>query len=279
VLKTDVPSSEFSQNYCRLTPQTISFAPAADRTLAQPLSFTQFATATSGLPVAFTGLSPAVCTVDAGGVVTIITTGSCMIRLDQPGNATFGPAMPVFVSFNVSKAPQTIAPVWPADIAFGSGPVTFTLSASSGLPVSLSSTTPAVCTVSGTTVTAVSVGICALVATQAGNTTYSAAPDLPISFSVTPGAQTITFPQPGPVNVTRGAQLSATASSGLTVTFSGGTPGVCAIGSDGLVTPLGVGECTVTANQPGNANYAAAPPVSRTFSVRQQVFLPFVRKG
>jgi beta-lactam-binding protein with PASTA domain len=33
------------------------------------------------------------------------------------------------------------------------------------------------------------------------------------------------------------------------------------------VHPTGAGSCTVTASQPGDANYNAAPDVSRTFSI------------
>jgi hypothetical protein len=38
--------------------------------------------------------------------------------------------------------------------------------------------------------------------------------------------------------------------------------------SDGTSLHItGAGSCTVTASQPGDANYNAAPPVSRTFAV------------
>jgi hypothetical protein len=278
VLKTTTPSSEFSQNYCRLTPQSIDHAPAGDRTLAQPLSFTQYATATSGLPVSFVGFTPGICTVTAAGIVTISGVGLCGVRLEQAGDATYGPATPVVVTFNVTKAPQTIAPIWPGDIRFGSGPVTYALNASSNLPVTLASTTPAVCTVSGLVVTPVAVGLCSLVASQAGDATYSAAPDLAFNVAVVPGSQTISFAQPGDVGRNASPTVVASASSGLPVSFSGGTPGVCAVAPNGRVTPLGIGVCSVTATQPGNANYAAAPSVTRSFTIRFVTLLPLMRK-
>jgi hypothetical protein len=58
--------------------------------------------------------------------------------------------------------------------------------------------------------------------------------------------------------------VSATASSGLEVSFAAG--GNCAV-SGATVHLTGAGSCTVTASQPGDANYNAAPDVSRTFSI------------
>jgi len=50
--------------------------------------------------------------------------------------------------------------------------------------------------------------------------------------------------------------LTATDNSGLTpITFSGGTTGVCTVDSGGLVTLQGIGTCTVTATEAGNADY------------------------
>ncbi|RKS69224.1 CshA-type fibril repeat protein [Motilibacter peucedani] len=54
-------------------------------------------------------------------------------------------------------------------------PVTLTATASSGLPVTYASSTPAVCTVSGATLTVVAQGTCSLLARQAGDSTYVAA--------------------------------------------------------------------------------------------------------
>ncbi len=275
VLKTTVPSSEFSQTYCRLTPQAIAFAALPDRTLAEPLAFTVYATATSGLPVAFASLTPAVCTVTVGGAVSILGVGECAIDADQPGNATFGAAGTITRRFGVTKANQSIDFPAPADRPFGSAAFAPPVSATSGLAIALASTTPGVCTVNGATVTLLHAGVCSLIANQPGNAAYNAAMPIVHSFDVTEGTQTVTFAQPADVLViARGVTLSASASSGLAVTFGGGTPGVCGIDSTGRVTVLGPGNCAVTAAQAGNGDYAAAPPVARTFAVRRAVLLP-----
>ena len=63
--------------------------------------------------------------------------------------------------------------------------------------------------------------------------------------------------------------VSATASSGLMVSFNSQTTSVCTVsGANGAtVTPLAVGTCTIQATQAGNTTYAAAAPVSQSFQV------------
>lgn len=80
-------------------------------------------------------------------------------------------------------------------------------------------------------------------------------------------AQSITFPQPG--NVPTGWQFFhfASASSGLPVTVTTATPSVCTISGDEVLLGSVAGTCTLTANQPGDANYFAAAPVTVSFTV------------
>jgi len=80
-------------------------------------------------------------------------------------------------------SPQTISfpaqsPASHSFVAGGSFPVNPLASASSGLPVTYTSSTPGVCTVSGSTVTMVAAGTCTLVANQAGNANWLAAPQV-----------------------------------------------------------------------------------------------------
>ena len=80
-------------------------------------------------------------------------------------------------------------------------------------------------------------------------------------------AQTITMPGFGPWLLVDGPRpLSAQASSGLPVSFA--ATGVCTVSGDELVFS-GTGQCEVTASQPGDATYAAAPDQVRSFAVRQ----------
>jgi hypothetical protein len=157
----------------------------------------------------------------------------------------------------------------PGNQTLGTAPATLSASASSALAVSLASTTTGVCTVSGTTLTLVAPGTCSLTATQAGNNIYAAAPPVTVSFSVAaaPVAQTITFPSPGAQTVgTAPPALSATASSGLAVSYASNTPSICTVSGTAL-TLLAGGTCTLVASQPGNATYGAAAAVIDSFQV------------
>jgi hypothetical protein len=79
-------------------------------------------------------------------------------------------------------------------------------------------------------------------------------------------AQTITFANPGLQTVGTPLALAATASSGLTISFASTTTGVCTVAGT-TATFIAAGTCTIQATQPGNSTYAAAAPVSQSFTV------------
>src|SRR5262249_31524980 len=133
-------------------------------------------------------------------------------------------------SFTVAKAAQTITLAALAGKTYGNPPFTVSATASSGLAVTFSSTTTTVCTVSGSTVTIVTGGTCSVKASQAGDVRYLAATAVTQSFTVAKASQTITFG--ALANQTYGVApftVSATASSGLAVTFTSTTTTVCTV--------------------------------------------------
>ena len=232
------------------------------------------ASASSGLPVTPTTLTATVCSVgkDMGGpIVTALTMGTCTVEATQAGNGSYAAATPVDRSFTVTGKSQSIAFAALSSQTLGTAPFTIGATASSGLTVSFASTTPAVCTVSGSSVSLVAVGTCNIQATQAGDgVTYAAAPPVNQSFTVTAAAltaQTIAF---GALpNQTLGAApftIGATATSNLPVSFVSLTPAVCAVNGT-QVTLLAAGTCTIQANQGGNGSYAGAPAVQQSFTV------------
>lgn len=81
-----------------------------------------------------------------------------------------------------------------------------------------------------------------------------------------PACQTITFAQPANTTVGSSAALSASASSGLAVTFSADTPSICSV-SGAAATGVAAGTCTVRAKQAGNAQWQAAADVTRSLTV------------
>jgi uncharacterized repeat protein (TIGR01451 family) len=201
-------------------------------------------------------------------VTSATTAGSCG-TYSNTASLTAMDASPVQVTaFTIVQCSQTINFGPLSDWAYGTRPFAITATASSDLPVSLTTLTPSVCSVSGIVVTLLSGGTCTIQATQAGNWSYLPAAPVNQSFSVTPERQTIVF-QPlqdqafgTPVN------LSATTSSGLTVSFNSLTTPVCTV-SGSTVTLVALGTCTIQASQPGNASWAAAAAVNQSFSVMQ----------
>ncbi|MCU0494071.1 MAG: NHL repeat-containing protein, partial [Chloroflexaceae bacterium] len=208
--------------------------------------------------------------------------GPSALALDGAGRLWVADALNSRV-LRFDKSPQTITFDSLANKALGDAPFALNATASSGLPVTFTSTTPAVCTVSGSTVTLVAVGTCIISASQAGDPDFSAV-SVSQSFTVARTPQTITF---GPLaNKTLGDApfaLNATASSGLPVVFTSATPTVCTV-SGSTVTLVAVGTCTINADQAGNANVAAAPQVRQSFTVGQaapavvNVYLPLVQR-
>jgi hypothetical protein len=253
-----------------LANQSITFGALAARTTLQS-PFTVSATASSGLPVSFATTTPSVCTASGadGSLITLVGAGTCTVEARQPGNDVFGPAAVVLRNFNVIKADQTITFGPLADRTALESPLIVGATASSGLTVAFSTTTPSVCTAGGTdgaTITLVAFGTCTVAADQAGNEIYFAAVRVAHSFVVTKADQTITFGPLADAGLGAPITVGATASSGLAVSFSTTTPSVCAAAGT-TISLLGVGTCTVAADQPGDGVYNAAPTVVQSFGV------------
>ena len=245
----------------------ITFTAPADTALnAGPVSLG--ATASSGLTVTYSSNSTGVCTV-AGASVTLVSVGLCSISADQAGNASYVAAATVTRTFNVTQIGNVITFTAPADTALNAGPVSLGATASSGLTATYSSNSTGVCTVAGASVTLVSVGLCSISADQAGNASYVAAATVTRTFDVTQIGNVITFTAPADTALNAGpVSLGATASSGLTVTYSSNSTGVCTV-AGASVTLVSVGLCSISADQAGNASYVAAATVTRTFNVTQ----------
>jgi mono/diheme cytochrome c family protein len=170
-------------------------------------------------------------------------------------------------------ANQTISFASPGSQTLGATPAALTASASSGLAVTITSSTPTVCSVNVATLGLLAVGTCTLTVSQLGNASYAAA--TPVSFSIavaaaagpTKTAQSIAFASPGNLMLASPAPvLVATATSKLSVSFASATPSVCAV-SGVTLTLRRAGTCSVVANQPGDATYAGATTVSTSFYV------------
>lgn len=185
---------------------------------------------------------------------------------------TAGSAATAGATLTVSKATQTITVTSPAPASAEVGGPTYTPSAtaSSGLAVAITIDPSAgtVCSVAGGTVTFQNVGTCVVNFNQAGDSAIQAAPQEQQSFAVGQGTNVITFPPlPDTQFGTTPPTPAATASSGLTISYTSATTGICTVTSGGTISFVAGGTCTITASQAGNPNYAAATPVSQSFAV------------
>jgi uncharacterized protein (TIGR03437 family) len=247
------PLALSAYNFCQ-SPQTITLAPVSNMTFgATPFALT--AIASSGLPVTFRSDTPGVCAV-SGVTVTIVTAGACTITADQLGNVNFFPAQSVTDGFVVSKAPQTITFGSLSNQVSGAPPFALTAVASSGLPVTFSSTTSTVCTITGVTVTLLSAGTCTVAANQSGNANYFAATSVTQSFTFSPGVQPLTL-QCAP---TTGPTQSGIPYSASCATAGGKTPYTFSIGTGALPPGLAVnpntGAIAGTPNAGGAYSYS-----------------------
>ncbi len=170
-------------------------------------------------------------------------------------------------SVTPAKANQTIAfGTAPGVVVGGTGTVSATGGAS-GNPVTFTSTTTGVCTVTGSTVTGVTPGTCTIAANQAGNTNYNAATQGTQNISIGMANQTIAFGATPSVVVGGNGTVSATGgASGNPVTFTSTTTGVCTV-TGSTVTGLAAGTCTIAANQAGNTSYNAATQVTQNITI------------
>jgi uncharacterized repeat protein (TIGR02543 family) len=97
--------------------------------------------------------------------------------------------------------------------------------------------------------------------------TMDAAKTVTANFNSTaPASQTITFGPAPTVTVGGTGTVSATASSGLPVTVSSSTLGMCTL-SGSMVRGVAAGICTLAAHQAGNSSFSPAGPATLSFSI------------
>jgi hypothetical protein len=175
------------------------------------------------------------------------------------------------VSPAIAAKSQTISFPAPKAMKIGEAPQSLTIRASSGLPVKITTRTPAVCRVAGSRVRAVSAGQCIIQARQEGNRVFARARVITrvfmIGLQTASSSQTIAFTQPKDMVVAAPAQpLDARASSNLPVFISSGSPSICEVNGYS-VRALSAGVCILTATQPGDAVFLPAPIIQRVFQV------------
>ena len=252
-----------------LRSQTITFNPDTVRTLtATTTSYTlPVATAGSGLDVTFTTTSE-FCTVDGDTLTPLKGGGACVVTASQAGNDTYSPATRD-INITITRVAQSITAFGPtamdmlsvpqllsATKGAGSAPVTFAVALASA----------AICQIDNGELTVLGVGSCVITASQAQDNKYSAT-SFTRSIKISKAQQTITFNPPTTLSATATPDaLSATAGTGLTVTFTSTTPLICDVAVTSL-TLIKAGKCTIKASQTGDARYLAARDVTKSITI------------
>lgn len=252
--------------------QTITFANPGSKSFGSTPTLT--ATASSALTVAFSSTTTGVCTITSGGALTFVTAGSCTIEANQSGSSTFNAAPTVSQTFSVTAVVPGAPTIGTATAGNTQASVSFSAPASNGGDtISGYTVTASPGGVSGTganspiTVTGLTNGVAYTFTVTATNSAGTGAASAASNSVIPASPQTITFADPGAQTFGTAPTLSASSTSGLTVTFTSATTGVCTITSGGLLSFISAGTCTINADQAGDSTYLAAAQVSRSFTV------------
>jgi len=231
----------------------------------------QFTITANGSPVPITSAS-----LKTGDPYTIVLTPGSALTAPvlisyTPGDitgSTGGYLLP-FTDRSVTLTAQTITFNQSLETKFSDSPFTLTASASSGLGMTYSSTNLAVATASLSVLTFHALGTSNITARQAGNATYAPAKYIK-PLTVAKGDQTITF-SALPAKTLGDADFfpGATASSGLTVSYSSDNLDVATIVS-GKIHITGAGSSLITASQSGNTLWNAATDVPQILTVNKK---------
>ena len=231
----------------------------------------------SGNAVTYSSLTGGVCSV-SGTTVTMLGAGTCTLAADQAGNGNYNNAPQVTQNVAIGVAPQTLTfGAAPTAVVNGTGAVSATSATpNSGNPITYSTSSTDCSVTSAGMVSDINAGTnnCTIVATQAGDANYAAG-TATLTLSIGKANQTITFGAQSPAShafVPSGTfainplATSAAPNSGDAVTYSSLTGGVCSV-SGTTVTMLGVGTCTLAADQAGNGNYNNAAEFTQNVAI------------
>jgi hypothetical protein len=218
--------------------------------------------------------------------------GTFAFTAEYSGDGSYDASTSNPLSQVVNGLPQTIAFAPLPDRTIGDAPLALAATATSNLPVTFASTTPAVCTTggeNGATATLIASGTCSILASQAGNATYAAAPSVLQSFSVrkaTPSIRLDSDANPALLQqgITFTATIAGTPAPTGTVAFKDGTVVIAGCEAKALVASpggayavcstatLATGSHPITAAYEGDSFYSAAvsPPLNQLVNVLAQ---------
>ena len=216
----------------------------------------------------------------ASSLTTLPTCTTTATTTSSPGNYAISCSGAVDANYTISYAEGTVTVVrasssvpvisnLPTNASFGTSFVPAVTTTGDG-PVSVTSATPGVCGVSGSSVSYVALGTCTLTAHVATSTNFLGADGSPQSFSVVASPAAAPVITNLPTTATYGQTFTPSIASngdGLrSVTSSTGA--ICTVdASTGVVSYRTVGTCTLTAHVAAGPNYSAADGAPQSFVV------------
>lgn len=126
----------------------------------------------SGVYIMPKAITPTVCVAN-GFYVQIVGGGICTLTYQSEATTSFLASDLYTVSFEVTRDPQTITFSPNSTLNLSSRSLVLSATASSGASVIFSTSTPNICSVSGSTLNLLRVGNCAVTATQGGTATFA----------------------------------------------------------------------------------------------------------
>jgi hypothetical protein len=182
------PGSDVPQTFSiSKNSQTITFGALTGKAFGDP-DFAVGATTSSSLTVTFAAIGN--CSV-TGSTVHLSGAGPCTITASQAGDSGYGPAPDVPQSFSIANGNQTITFAALSNRSFGDADFAVSAAVSSSLVVTFSATGN--CSVAGSIVHLAGAGSCTITASQAGDSNYSRAPDVPQSFTINKAVPVLTL--------------------------------------------------------------------------------------
>ena len=210
-----------------------------------------------GLLLNYSSSNESVAYVDSDYLLRITGTGKVKIGASQPGDENYLPASPVYIDITIQPLFQSLSFDPLQAKTFGDEPFPLTASASSGLPVVFTSSDPEKVSIDGTIATIHGAGTVDITATQTGVPGYQSV-HAKQQLVISKASQVIDFPElPQKKFNDNPFTITATASSGLPLTFSSANAAVVKV-SGNKISINGTGAVEIIALQEGNENYLPA---------------------
>jgi len=228
------------------------------------------------LPLIVSASTPDVCSTD-GKELKLIAVGNCAFKVSTAKTKDYAvkESVQVVTVTAARSKPELVMSVISNQTAKSLPKMVeiFRVFSPTGVYILPKATTPAVCIASGFYVQIVGGGTCTLTYQSEANTSYLASDLYKVSFEVIRDPQTINFAPVSTADIaTKSLTLTATASSGGTVTYSTASPDNCSI-SGSTLNLLKAGNCVVTATQSGTSVLAPVT-ASATITLTGTVVTP-----